>query len=278
MGRHRRRRGHARTGLIGASAALTVGAVAVGTGLLPGIGDGLNGVGTDDVRAQDQEAGAARPTPPGEKPERTPGTTTPETATEEESAEETAEPEGEESEEESAAPSAPEPSPAPESGPPAGETPEEEPPPAPPAPEPTTAPPPPSEDPEPSQDPGGTEAEAVLALVNEERSRAGCQPLALDPALGALAAAHSRDMAERGYFGHTDPDGTTPWDRAAAAGVGHLGGENIARGQQDAASVMAGWMASEGHRANILNCDFTTLGVGVHHADGGPWWTQNFGF
>ncbi|WP_309235732.1 CAP domain-containing protein [Streptomyces sp. TRM64462] len=96
--------------------------------------------------------------------------------------------------------------------------------------------------------------------------------------LGALARAFSQDMAARDFFSHTDPDGDSPWDRAAQAGVEGLGGENIARGQADAAAVMESWMNSEGHRANILNCDFTTLGVGVHFGDGGPWWTQNFGF
>ncbi|HZG04932.1 MAG TPA: CAP domain-containing protein, partial [Streptomyces sp.] len=45
-----------------------------------------------------------------------------------------------------------------------------------------------------------------------------------------------------------------------------------------AQSVMDAWMDSPGHRANILNCDYRTLGVGAHFAEGGPWWTQNFGF
>jgi uncharacterized protein YkwD len=85
-------------------------------------------------------------------------------------------------------------------------------------------------------------------------------------------------MAARGFFDHTDPDGATPWDRAEKAGISDLGGENIARGQADAAAVMEAWMNSPGHRANILNCDFKTLGVGVHFGSGGPWWTQDFGY
>lgn len=85
-------------------------------------------------------------------------------------------------------------------------------------------------------------------------------------------------MADRGFFDHTDPDGDTPWDRADQAGITNLGGENIARGQADAQAVMASWMASEGHRENILNCDYKTIGIGAHVADGGPWWTQDFGF
>lgn len=124
-----------------------------------------------------------------------------------------------------------------------------------------------------------TAAEAeVLRLVNQERAQAGCRPLTNDPELAKLAGDYSQDMAERGFFDHTDPDGNDPWERAQEYGIADLGGENIARGQANAQSVMDAWMNSEGHRANILNCDFRTLGVGAHFADGGPWWTQNFGF
>ncbi|MGW0315019.1 CAP domain-containing protein [Streptomyces flavidovirens] len=119
---------------------------------------------------------------------------------------------------------------------------------------------------------------AVLTLVNQERAAAGCSPVRADGPLAGLAQDFSEDMAARDFFDHTDPDGATPWDRAEKAGIDGLGGENIARGQADAQSVMDAWMNSEGHRANILNCDFKTLGVGVHMAPGGPWWTQNFGF
>uniref|UniRef100_UPI0004C7A703 CAP domain-containing protein n=1 Tax=Streptomyces sp. NRRL F-5727 TaxID=1463871 RepID=UPI0004C7A703 len=118
----------------------------------------------------------------------------------------------------------------------------------------------------------------VLRLVNVERGKVGCSPVQPSDGLARLAGAFSADMANRGFFDHTDPDGATPWSRAQAAGVTNLGGENIARGQVDATAVMVSWMNSDGHRANILNCDFTTLGVGVHFADGGPWWTQDFGY
>ncbi|MEU1464219.1 CAP domain-containing protein [Streptomyces sp. NPDC005727] len=118
----------------------------------------------------------------------------------------------------------------------------------------------------------------VLKLVNEERAKVGCSALSANSSLTALAEAFSDDMAARGFFDHTDPDGATPWDRAAKAGITDLGGENIARGQTDAAAVMDAWMNSPGHRANILNCDFKTLGVGVHLGAGGPWWTQDFGY
>ncbi|MER6467819.1 CAP domain-containing protein [Streptomyces collinus] len=118
----------------------------------------------------------------------------------------------------------------------------------------------------------------VLKLVNEERAKVGCSALAANSSLSKLAETFSGDMAARDFFDHTDPDGASPWDRAAKAGVTDLGGENIARGQEDAAAVMAAWMNSPGHRANILNCDFKTLGVGVHFGSGGPWWTQDFGY
>jgi uncharacterized protein YkwD len=121
-------------------------------------------------------------------------------------------------------------------------------------------------------------AAEVLKLVDDERAKAGCTPLAANSSLTGLAEAFSDDMAARGFFDHTDPDGRTPWDRAAKAGITDLGGENIARGQADAAAVTNAWMNSPGHRANILNCGFKTLGVGVHFGPGGPWWTADFGF
>ncbi|MES5817311.1 CAP domain-containing protein [Streptomyces sp. RG80] len=123
------------------------------------------------------------------------------------------------------------------------------------------------------------QAEAqVLKLVNEERAKVGCSPVAANSALGKLAEDFSDAMAAQGFFDHTDPSGNSPWDRAEAAGITSLGGENIARGQADAAAVMDAWMNSPGHKANILNCDFKTLGVGVHFGSGGPWWTQDFGY
>ncbi|MFE5720747.1 CAP domain-containing protein [Streptomyces erythrochromogenes] len=130
----------------------------------------------------------------------------------------------------------------------------------------------------PSLDTHSAEEAAVVTLVNQERAQAGCGPVRANPPLAALAGAFSKDMAARGFFGHADPEGNTPWDRAAKAGLSGLGGENIARGQGDAESVMRAWMNSPGHKANILNCEFRTLGVGAHFAAGGPWWTQDFGF
>ncbi|NEA45402.1 CAP domain-containing protein, partial [Streptomyces sp. SID10815] len=125
--------------------------------------------------------------------------------------------------------------------------------------------------------PAGTVAQ-VIALVNQERSKAGCGPVTDDSRLDAAAQAHSDDMAARNFFEHTNPDGKDPGDRITAAGYRwSTYGENIARGQQSPESVMDSWMNSPGHRANILNCAFKNLGVGVHKGSGGPWWTQDFG-
>ncbi|RKE17678.1 RNA polymerase sigma factor (sigma-70 family) [Streptomyces sp. TLI_171] len=118
----------------------------------------------------------------------------------------------------------------------------------------------------------------VLDLVNSQRSQAGCGPVRANAQLATAAQRHSDDMAARGFFDHTNPDGAGPQQRIDAAGYKWSGwGENIARGQKDAAAVMDSWMNSPGHRANILNCKFTELGVGVHLGSGGPWWTQDFG-
>ena len=117
----------------------------------------------------------------------------------------------------------------------------------------------------------------VLSLVNSERTASGCAALAWDETLAQVARLHSADMAARDYMDHTNPDGLTPFDRAAAAGT-TASAENIAAGQQTAADVMAAWMASPGHRANILNCSLTRLGVGVGYGGSyGITWTQLFG-
>lgn len=118
----------------------------------------------------------------------------------------------------------------------------------------------------------------VIALVNQERAKAGCGALTEDPLLRKSAQGHSDDMAARGFFDHTNPDGADPGKRITAAGYRwSTYGENIAMGQQTAQSVMTSWMNSPGHRANILNCAFKNIGVGIHDGSGGPWWTQNFG-
>ncbi|MFI1654235.1 sigma-70 family RNA polymerase sigma factor [Streptomyces sp. NPDC020472] len=123
---------------------------------------------------------------------------------------------------------------------------------------------------------GSTEKQ-VIDLVNAERAKAGCGPLTEHPLLTQAAQGHSDDMAARDFFDHTDPDGDGPGERITAAGYAWSSyGENIAKGQTTAAQVMDSWMNSPGHRANILNCGFKEIGVGLH-TSGGPYWTQAFG-
>ncbi|WP_129311067.1 sigma-70 family RNA polymerase sigma factor [Streptomyces sp. L2] len=118
----------------------------------------------------------------------------------------------------------------------------------------------------------------VVALVNKERATAGCGPVTENAQLEKAAQGHSDDMAARNFFDHTNPDGADPGQRITAAGYRwSTYGENIAMGQQTPQAVMDAWMNSPGHRANILNCSFKDIGVGVHRGSGGPWWTQDFG-
>jgi len=122
----------------------------------------------------------------------------------------------------------------------------------------------------------------VLDLTNTARQRHGCRPLALDPRLARAAREHAHDMVARHYFSHVTPDGRDPSDRAMAAGFPAGAGENIAVGFPSASAVMDGWMGSKGHRANILDCGYTVIGVGydpgtvlIGYAPGS--WVQMFG-
>jgi uncharacterized protein YkwD len=120
-------------------------------------------------------------------------------------------------------------------------------------------------------------ADEVLRLVNVERISRGLAPLLWDDGAARAAFAHSVDMAQRGYFSHTSPEGQDTGDRLVAADAGSWSawGENIAQGQPTPARVMSDWMGSQGHRENILRSYFTHLGVGVH-APNSVWWTQVF--
>ncbi|GII55748.1 hypothetical protein Pth03_41370 [Planotetraspora thailandica] len=125
---------------------------------------------------------------------------------------------------------------------------------------------------------GGTTIEQqVLSLTNAERAKAGCRPLKANAKLRAAAYGHSADMSAQNYFQHDSKDGRTFADRIKAAGYSYsAAAENIAEGYPTAAAVVDGWMNSPGHRANILNCTYTDIGVGYVKA-GGPYWTQDFG-
>lgn len=116
----------------------------------------------------------------------------------------------------------------------------------------------------------------VIELVNAERAKAGCSALTPNATLTKVAQAHSADMAAHQNMSHTGSDGSSPGDRLTSAGYSWSAyGENVAYGYSTPEQVMAGWMASPGHRANILNCSFKEIGVGL--AQPNSYWTQDFG-
>nr|WP_112467547.1 CAP domain-containing protein [Streptomyces triticisoli] len=129
--------------------------------------------------------------------------------------------------------------------------------------------------PAPTATASGTTAR-VVELVNSERAKAGCSPLTVNAALNRAAQAHSEDMAAHRNMSHTGSDGSSPGDRITRAGyTWRTYGENVAYGYSTPEQVMAGWMSSSGHKANILNCAFKEIGVGL--AQPGNYWTQAFG-
>jgi uncharacterized protein YkwD len=117
----------------------------------------------------------------------------------------------------------------------------------------------------------------MLDRVNAERSLRGLAPMRYDDRLVEAAQRHSDDQAASRQMSHTGSDGSTLVVRIDRVGYDWRRlGENVAYGYPDAASVMAGWMASDGHRRNILSAN-TELGVGVAAgADGRLYWTQVF--
>ncbi len=121
----------------------------------------------------------------------------------------------------------------------------------------------------------------MLTLVNAERQRAGVAPLTLNSQLSAAAQRHVQDMANNGNHSHTGTDGSSPGQRIAAVGYGAATwGENIQWGNSyiSPAAAMQRWMESDAHRRNILNPNYTELGVAhVVSASGRPYWVQKFG-
>lgn len=106
--------------------------------------------------------------------------------------------------------------------------------------------------------------QAALDLVNSYRQQAGVPPVTLEPRLTQAAQAHSDDMAARGYFSHTTPEGVSPGTRITRAGYQwRTYGENIAMGYASWQAAIRGWMGSAGHRRNMLNPQFTHMGLGV---------------
>ena len=137
---------------------------------------------------------------------------------------------------------------------------------------------PPQEEPDAPEESGGVQeaAEAVASLVNAARRDAGLTELELDADLCAAAQARAQEIAQS--FSHTRPDGSSCFTILEEFGISYrAAGENIAMGQRTPEEVMDGWMNSSGHRANILNGTFTSIGVGYYvDGAGAAHWVQIF--
>jgi uncharacterized protein YkwD len=138
------------------------------------------------------------------------------------------------------------------------------------------------------QDPAAV-AQRVLDLVNAARAQARrcgrdrlepAPPLVAAPALTAAASLHSLDMAARGSLGHDGSDGSSVGERITRAGYEwQAAGENVAAGQRDAETVVAGWLESPGHCATLMDARFTETGIAYALAPGNDpavYWTQVF--
>ncbi|HEY9842808.1 MAG: CAP domain-containing protein [Candidatus Sericytochromatia bacterium] len=117
----------------------------------------------------------------------------------------------------------------------------------------------------------------VTRLTNLERSRAGLPALSLDPRLSQAAQQQAWSMASSGQFKQVI-DGQGPAERVSATGYRwSTVGENIAMDSASPADVLAGWMRTDGHKANLLGISYTEMGVGFAiAADGRPYWVQIF--
>lgn len=156
--------------------------------------------------------------------------------------------------------------------------PEEETPPAEEAPPQETPPAQENPDEDAPEESGGVQeaAAAVASLVNAARQDAGLSELELDADLCAAAQARAQEIAQS--FSHTRPDGSSCFTILEEFGISYrAAGENIAMGQRTPEEVMDGWMNSSGHRANILNGTFTSIGVGYYvDGAGAAHWVQIF--
>lgn len=106
-----------------------------------------------------------------------------------------------------------------------------------------------------------TPAQAVWALVNQERAAQGLDPLTLDETLCQAAEIRAQELTT--YFSHDRPDGSSCFTVLNEVGISsyHAAGENIAIRYTDATSVVKGWMESPGHRENILSADYSRIGI-----------------
>ncbi|HEY7123377.1 MAG TPA: CAP domain-containing protein [Ktedonobacterales bacterium] len=125
----------------------------------------------------------------------------------------------------------------------------------------------------------------AIARTNYYRQQFGCPALKENQILDNVAYAHSKDMAERGYFAHDTPEGVTPFQRMTAAGyTWSQAAENIAAGDTTPEQVIDAFFnetpPNDGHRRNLLNCGLRDVGIGYFYLAGSPYgsyWTQDFG-
>lgn len=116
-------------------------------------------------------------------------------------------------------------------------------------------------------------ANQVVDLVNKERAKAGLNPLTSDEKLTKVAMIKAQDMYDNNYFDHQSPTLGSPFDLMRAQDVQYrTAGENIAKGQRTPEEVMNAWMNSQGHRQNILNSNYTAIGVAYYNGV----WVQEF--
>ena len=140
-----------------------------------------------------------------------------------------------------------------------------------------------------ARDSAATVRARVVDLVNEARSRGrrcgserfpAAPPLSISRPLTDAAEDHARDMVRRKFFDHRGSNGSQPKDRVLRAGYQpRLSGENIALGPESAEEVVAGWLDSPGHCANIMEPRFQEIGVGlaIGKKRGQIYWVQTFG-
>ena len=114
----------------------------------------------------------------------------------------------------------------------------------------------------------------VLALINEIRRNNGLSELTMNYSLIQVANIRSEEISRN--WSHTRPDGTDWWTIHSQYGIYGKLGENLAFGQTFPAEVVEDWMNSEGHRANILTPEFTSIGISVCIIDGTYYWSQEF--
>ena len=118
----------------------------------------------------------------------------------------------------------------------------------------------------------------VLTLINKERAKAGLAGVTYNPMLDNAAEKHASHMGIVRKMAHDGIGDGDPGERIRAEGFGKSWGENVAVGQTSAAQVVAEWMASPGHRRNILDPNYKQMGVGlVTGSDGRNYWAQEFG-